>query len=82
MSLCFALGLVTANYSNAADELPPARPRRPNCDREFLQNQPIMRDTHDPTLVEVMIQIDNPPVPMAFDVSIRSGNNKAFPFAP
>jgi hypothetical protein len=40
-----------------------------------------LRDTRDGTLVEVMIQSDHPPTPMAFEVSIRAGG-KTYPLGP
>lgn len=40
-----------------------------------------VRDSRDKTLVEVMIQVDHPPVAMGFDVSIRAGD-KTIPVGP
>ncbi|EEF63472.1 tetratricopeptide repeat protein [Pedosphaera parvula] len=34
----------------------------------------VFRDINDTTLVEVMIQVDNPPTGMAFDMSLRADN--------
>lgn len=37
-----------------------------------------LRDTRDPSLVELMIQVDKPPVGMAFDVSLRLDDRTLF----
>ena len=80
--ICFVLLLVTA-ASKAADEPPPTLRSDPGLqpviEKSFAIH--VMRDTHDPTLAEVMIQIDRPPVPMAFDVFLRFGN-KTLPVGP
>ena len=82
LRLCFVLLFVTA-VSHAAEEPPPTLRSdpaiQPAIESSFKIN--LLRDTHDPTLVEVMIQIDNPPVPMAFDVTVRFGN-KTLPVGP
>jgi hypothetical protein len=81
--LCLFFFLVITAASNAADEPPPTL--RPNAGMKSAIEQSfrihLLRDTHDPTLVEVMIQIDKPPIPMAFDVSLRFGN-KTLPVGP
>jgi hypothetical protein len=41
----------------------------------------ILRDTKDPTLVEVMIQFDRPPADMAFDAALQSGS-ETWPVGP
>ena len=41
----------------------------------------VLRDTRDATLVQTMIQVDDPPTDMAFDMSLRSGN-ETWPLGP
>jgi len=83
LCLCFVLALVAANSSNPADEPPPTLRSDPAL-KSVIENSfkiNLFRDTHDPTLVEVYIQIDHPPAPMAFDVSLWFGN-KSIPVGP
>lgn len=41
----------------------------------------IMRDENDKTLAEIMIQVDHPPTPMAFEMSLRNGDD-VWPLGP
>lgn len=81
---CFALLFIAAAATcTAADEPPPTLKPDPAAQAaiESAFRIQALRDTRDPTLVEVMIQIDRPPVAMAFDVSVRLGD-RTLPVGP
>lgn len=42
--------------------------------KALLRSNQLLRDTSDKTLVQAMLQIDDPPADLAFDVSLRSGD--------
>lgn len=78
----FALSLVLLSAAVcAADEKPPTLRADPVVDKAIFFKVTLLRDTHDPTLTQVMVQIDRPPAPMAFDVTIRFGG-KTLPVGP
>jgi hypothetical protein len=69
--------------TNAADEPLPRLRGDPSMQAsiEGCLRVQALRDTRDTTLVEVMIQSDHPPTPMAFEVSLRAGG-KTYPVGP
>ena len=67
----------------ATPSLPALRPDanlRPSVESSF-RVQYVLRDEKDTTLVQVMVQVEHPPVGMAFDMSLRNGND-TWPLGP
>jgi hypothetical protein len=69
--------------ASAADEPPPRLKADPSMQAaiEGCFRVQALRDTRDKTLVEVMIQSDHPPTPMAFEVVLRV-DDKTYPVGP
>ena len=72
----------TLHWTLLADDQRPALPSlkrdealRPAVEKCFSIIR-ALRDTRDTSLVDLMIQVDRPPVGMAFNVSLRAGNHE------
>lgn len=83
-----AVILLLASYSivvgddttHAQPTLRPDETLRPKIEASLRVNY-ILRDTRDTTLVQTMIQVDNPPTDMAFEMSLRSAHD-TWPLGP
>jgi len=66
--------LLADNESRTPPTLQPDPTLRPALEKAF-RVQYVIRDDRDKTLTQVMIQVDKPPVGMAFDMSLRAGGD-------
>ncbi len=85
LSIALSVGLYWSPHSpaqTAVDELPAVKADASlrSAVEECFRIQ-ALRDTRDPTLVQVMIQVDQPPTAMGFDVSARAGD-RTIPLGP